>query len=609
MAAVSLPLLQFSLFISFLLSVASQSSPATDTDFSCSPASPPSCETFLTYRAGLSSNLLNLGAISDLFGVSPSSIAKATGLSSEEANLFPNQILLIPIRCNCNGSFFFYNVTYQIKKDDTFYSISTRVFQNLTNYHLVEEMNQELKPLNLTIGEEAIFPLLCKCPSNSNLINGFKYLITYVWQPSDDLLSVSSIFNSTPLAIAAENNYRNFSAAVCLPLLIPVQTPRLLQSFSLALGHKSRHHNWIALAAVLSTILVLAVLILCFLLYYHLSFKKRSQETNVPIQIKRDSKDGNFDHPKICQDKLLPGVSGYLGKIMVYDVKVIIETTLDLNERYRIGESVYLAKINDQFFAVKKKRDATEELRILQKVNHGNLVKLMGMSSDDEKNLYLVFEYAENGSLDKWLFPKSSSSFSGSMGFLTWNQRLYIALDVANGLQYLHEHAQPSIAHRNIRSSNILLDSRFKAKIANFSLAQNATNSAVIKVDVFAFGVVLLELLSGRKSMETMENGEIIMLWKEIREILEDEEKKEERLREWMDPRLESFYPIDNALSLATLARACTSERPSERPKMAEIVFSLCVLTQSSLEIYDRSWISGEAEEASDQTINPITAR
>lgn len=163
----------------------------------------------------------------------------------------------------------------------------------------------------------------------------------------------------------------------------------------------------------------------------------------------------------------------------------------------RLGVSVQ-SHIKEQVLAVKKiKEDVTEELKILQKVNHANLVTLMGTASDTEENHFLVYEYVERGPLDKWLYVPSKSS--KSLSFLTWNQRLSIALDVANGLHYMHEHTQPTIVNRDIRTANILLDSKFKAKIANFSMARSATNSLMPNVDVFAFGVVLLELLSGKR--------------------------------------------------------------------------------------------------------------
>lgn len=159
-----------------------------------------------------------------------------------------------------------------------------------------------------------------------------------------------------------------------------------------------------------------------------------SLETGVLIQMKKQSRSEKFE-PKITQGKQLPGVSGYLSKPIMYETKAIIEATANFDEHCRIGGSEYRATINGQVLAVKKtKKDVTEELKILQKVNHANLVRLVGISSNTDGNRFLVYEYAENGSLDKWLHSKSSSS----SGILTWGKRLNIALDVANGLQYMH---------------------------------------------------------------------------------------------------------------------------------------------------------------------------
>ncbi|KAK4347837.1 hypothetical protein RND71_034176 [Anisodus tanguticus] len=470
----------YSFFIFLILSssnITAQTS-STDTDFSCSLNSSLSCDTYVTYRAR-PPNYFDVGSISDLLEVSRLSIAKATGLASEDTELFPDQLLLVPVKCYCNGSHYFSNVTYQIKKGDSFYSVSIGAFENLTNYHLMQDMNPALDPTNLTVGEEAVFPLFCKCPARSDLEKGLQYLVTYVWQPWDGILTVSNMFGASAGDILAANNCRNFTAAICLPVLIP-------------------------------------------------------------------------------------------------------------------------ATINDQVVAVKKTKQASEELAILQKLNHGNLVKLMGVSSDDHGNFFLVYEYAESGSLDQWLFPRSSSisSSSGSEVSLGWSQRLHIALDVANALQYLHEHTQPSIVHGDIRTCSILLDSRFKAKIASFSTAKHATNSMMLKGDVFAFGLVLLELLSGKKAVEAKD---------EIEGILEVEDNREEKFRRWMDPKLR-FYPVDDALNLAAVAKVCTSEKSAERPRMTDIVFNLCFLTQSSFEVYGKSWTSGEADEIV-QIVSPVIAR
>ncbi|KAF5812329.1 putative non-specific serine/threonine protein kinase [Helianthus annuus] len=196
---------------------------SANTNFTCSADSTRSCQTYLTYRAR--PPYANLGNISDLFGISRLSIAQANKLTSENKLLY-DQLLLIPVKCSCIENSYFANVTYSIKKGDSFYVVATSVFQNVTNYLITyvwqpkDDMNPSLNPTNLTVGEPVVFPLLCKCPALFQ--NQDKYLITYVWQPKDEILQVSSMFNTSSYNIVNENSFRNFTAAACLPVLIPV---------------------------------------------------------------------------------------------------------------------------------------------------------------------------------------------------------------------------------------------------------------------------------------------------------------------------------------------------------------------------------------------------
>nr|XP_043631151.1 serine/threonine receptor-like kinase NFP [Erigeron canadensis] len=611
MAFSYLSLLVLSVFLVYPFYVLATSA---DTNFTCSADSPRTCQTYLTYRAR--SPYMDLGNISDLFGVSRLSIAEASNLTSENEEILYDQLLLIPITCSCNGTKYFSNVTYEIKKGDSFYVVATTVFQNLTNFHDDENFNPTLKATNLTVGDQAVFPLLCKCPAQ--LQNRDKYLITYVWQPKDEILPVSFMFNTSSYDVASENNFRNFTAAVSLPVLIPVSQlpffppPQRVSPKS----KKSKKINLILI--ILGIVVSFFLFILSWVLIHKYRLRKTKRilarnessfEFTDLLHMKKASKQEVMLPVKNNQDKLLPGVSGYLSKPIMYDRKEIMDATMNLSERYRIGGSVYKATIHGRNLAVKKLRDATEELKILQRVNHMNLVKLMGISNDFDGNCYLVYEYAENGSLDKWLFPRPSSLGIAVDVILSWSQRLNVALDIANGLQYMHEHSQPSIAHRDLRTSNILLDTTFRAKIGNFSAARPAISSIMLKVDVFAFGVILLELLSGKKAMETKDDGEICMSWKEIRKVIEVEETREDNLRSWMDPNLGSFYPIAGALNMASLARACTSEKSADRPGMTEIVFNLSVLTQSSTEMYETSWTSSGLETEGPHIISPVVAR
>lgn len=584
-------------FFFVLQRVFAQSTANAGTNFSCFSESPVSCETYLSYRAR-SSDYMNIGNISDLFGVSRLSIVKANNLSSDDKKLKHNQILLIPITCSCNGSYFFSNVTYHIKTGDSLYSVSINTFQNLTNYQVVQEMNPLLNPNRLKAGMEVVFPLLCRCVNTELQEKGIRYLITYVWQPGNSVLAVSSAFNASPVDILTENNYRNFSDAVCLPVLIPVsELPVILSTLGDDSHVTKRLFLVIAILGSTGAFLILSA----FLVYIHRLFVKRSYTEFIKSK-------GGTTEPRTMKSNLLLKVSGCLDNPIIFDEKAIKEATMNLSDRHRIGRSVYKAMINGEVFAVKKIKEASEEIKILQRLNHANLVKLLGISSWNDEDRFLVYEYAENGSLDNWLFSTSPSS-SSSLAILTWTQRLDIALDVANGLQYMHEHSQPSIVHMDVRTSNILLNSNFKAKISNFYSARPATCSKQLKEDVFAFGVILFELLSGRRAVEQSKNGETVMVWDKTRRVLEVEENRAERLEKWMDQKLQGMYPTDTALNLLHLANACTLDIYLARPTMTEIVFNLSFLRQSSPDMYEGSWLSGLQPVESSEIFSPIIAR
>ena len=227
----------------------------------------------------------------------------------------------------------------------------------------------------------------------------------------------------------------------------------------------------------------------------------------------------------------------------------------------------------------------------LLKVNHGNLVKLEGFCIDPEDaNCYLVYEFVDSGSLHSWLHRNEKEK-------LSWKTRLRVAIDVANGLQYIHEHTRPRVVHKDIKSSNILLDSSMRAKIANFGLAKTGCNAITMhivgtqgyiapeyladgvvstRMDVFSFGVVLLELISGREAID--EGGKV--LWAEAIGVLEgnvEERRKVKRLTAWMDKvLLEESCSMESVMNTMAVAIACLHRDPSKRPSMVDIVYALC---------------------------------
>jgi hypothetical protein len=258
---------------------------------------------------------------------------------------------------------------------------------------------------------------------------------------------------------------------------------------------------------------------------------------------------------------------------------------------------------DDRQVAVKKlenvrqgKEEFQAELSIIGRINHMNLVRIWGFCSEGSHRL-LVCEYVENGSLANVLFNDKNNIL------LDWKGRFNIALGVAKGLAYLHHECLEWVIHCDVKPENILLDENFEPKITDFGLAkllnrggsnQNVSHirgtlgyiapewvsglPITVKVDVYSYGVVLLELLSGTRVSELVEGSDEVhnMLRKLVR-MLSDKLEGEEQ--SWMDEFVDAklnrpFNPVQ-ARTLIKLAVSCLEEDRSKRPTMEYIVQTL----------------------------------
>lgn len=232
-------------------------------------------------------------------------------------------------------------------------------------------------------------------------------------------------------------------------------------------------------------------------------------------------------------------------------------------------------------------REWLAEVNVLGQLRHPHLVRLIGYCCENEHRL-LVYEYMPLGSLENHLFRKAALP-------LSWATRMKIAYGAAKGLAFLHG-AQKPVIYRDFKTSNILLDSDYTAKLSDFGLAKDGpqgdqthvstrvmgtygyaapeyvmTGHLTARSDVYSFGVVLVELLTGRRSIDkTRPSGEHNLVeW--VRPYLRDKR----RFLRIIDPRLDGMYSVKGAQKAAALAFQCLSQNPKTRPLVSFVVEAL----------------------------------
>ncbi|KAM3708099.1 hypothetical protein ACB098_02G074900 [Castanea mollissima] len=606
-------LLLFFLSYSHLLHLSDAQPEANTTGFTCTTSQYTyPCQTYAFYQAR-APDFLDLASIGDLFSVSRLKISEPSNISSPSSALVAGQSLFVPISCSCNSintttNFSYANLSYVIKPNDTFYIVSTFKFMNLTTYYSVELVNPTLVPTNLSIGVTVLFPIFCKCPNTTQVQNRVKYLISYVFQPFDNLSSVASRFNVSQQSIidVNGNNFQPFNT-----IFIPVtELPKLSQPVAAPPPppavppppvEVNKREGVVTGLAIGLAITGFLLLLLSGLWVNRETVLKKRKGVKDEEERQRKLLDKEGKGLKGMDVNLMADVSDCLDKYRVFKIEELIEATDGFSESCLVQGSVYKGYIDGEVYAIKKmKWNAYEELKILQKVNHGNLVRLEGFCIDPEDGTcYLIYEFVENGSLDSWLHGNKDEK-------MNWKTRLRIAIDVANGLQYIHEHTRPRVVHKDIKSSNILLDMNFRAKIANFGLAKSGCNAITMhivgtqgyiapeyladgvvstKMDVFSFGVVLLELISGKEALD--EEGNV--LWAKTSGILDgNEERKVKRVKQWMDEVLvRESCSMDSLMNVMSIAIACLHRDPTKRPSMVDVVYALCKSDDFGFEISD----------------------
>ncbi|XP_031108001.1 cold-responsive protein kinase 1-like [Ipomoea triloba] len=358
----------------------------------------------------------------------------------------------------------------------------------------------------------------------------------------------------------------------------------------------------------------------CFLRYSDTPFFADNQTTDITPFLGRGNSSGK-------KKPILAGVVGTVGIILVlaalflwylqsrkqnawirgnilgtksYIYKDLKAATNDFSEENILGKGgfgdVYKGTLQSgDVVAVKKliaissraKANFETEISLIANANHPNLIRLLGYSGNG-KVLILVYEYMANASLDKYIYGEKR-------GMLNWKQRVDIILGMARGLEYLHEQFDVCIIHRDIKSSNILLDDEFQPKIADFGLArllpENKTHLTTKfagtlgytapeyaihghlseKVDIYSFGIVILEIISGRRSSDLKVEPVTEYLLEQAWKLYENDEHLG-LVDNNLDP---NEYEAEEVKRMLEIALVCTQSPSKIRPSMSEVVVML----------------------------------
>ncbi|KAI3794369.1 hypothetical protein L1987_36999 [Smallanthus sonchifolius] len=343
------------------------------------------------------------------------------------------------------------------------------------------------------------------------------------------------------------------------------------QTIDIANLLKGQHSSKLAtIVGAIGGVVLLFLIIVVWSLYRRQKNSKKTEQEDLKGTLNYSYKDLQLATNNFSEENILgKGGFGEVFKAIIDDKNVVAVKKLEIRH-------------------AKEKEEYENEVKLISNIHHRNLLRLLGWSREGS-NLLLVLEYMANGSLDRFLW-------GSKRGTLDWNQRYEIIIGIAKGLVHLHNEFHIKIIHRDIKSSNILLSDDFKAKIADFGLARlqpddethvdtkfagtlgyaapEYARHGVLsdKVDTYSFGIVILEIISGRKCTDmNSERPSMEYLLEHAWKLYE----KKVHIK-FIDETLDlNQYEQEHAVKIIEIALLCTQSPVSKRPTMSDVVLML----------------------------------
>ncbi|KAL1358161.1 lysM domain receptor-like kinase 3 [Arachis duranensis] len=515
----------------------------------------------------------------------------------------------VPFPCDCiNGEFLGHTFQYDIQSGDTYEHVATNNYANLTNVNWLRKFNS-YPPNN--IPDTGTLNVTVNCSCGNRQVANYGLFITYPLRPGDTLQAVAKNQSVDAFLLQKYNPSVNFNQGSGL-----VYIPGKDQNGSFVFLSSSSGGLAAGAIAGIAIGIVAGLLLVAVGIYFGYFRKKKMQREELLSQdskpmFRQDGKDETsrsaaYEAAGPAGPGTITGIT--VDKSVEFSYEELATATNNFNLANKIGQggfgAVYYAELRGEKAAIKKmdmqaSKEFLAELKVLTRVHHLNLVRLIGYSI--EGSLFLVYEYIENGNLSQHLRGSGREP-------LPWATRVQIALDSARGLEYIHEHTVPVYIHRDIKSANILIDKNYRGKVADFGLTKlTEVGSSSLptgrlvgtfgymppeyaqygdvspKVDVYAFGVVLFELISAKEAI--VKTSESVADSKGLVALFEgvlSQPDPTEDLCKLVDPRLGENYPIDSVRKMAHLAKACTQDNPQLRPSMRSIVVALMTLSSTT---------------------------
>ncbi|KAF7815373.1 lysM domain receptor-like kinase 3 [Senna tora] len=508
----------------------------------------------------------------------------------------------IPFPCDCiDGQFLGHTFQYGISSGDTYTTVAEKFYSNLTTVDWLRKFNS-YEPSQIPDSGTLNVTVNCSC-GNSQVSKLYGLFITYPLRAEDSLQSVADEVTLDAALLQSYNPGVNFSQGSGLVYIPSKGTFGFCFDGFMEAGLTGGAIAGISIGVVAALLLLAVSIYVCF-------FRKRIRDMKL---LSQDHQELSSQHEKGNVEYETSGSGGATGitgitidKSVEFSYEELATATNNFSMANKIGQggfgAVYYAELRGEKAAIKKMdmqatREFLAELKVLTNVHHLNLVRLIGYCV--ENCLFLVYEYIENGNLSQHLRGSGRDP-------LPWSTRIQIALDSARGLEYIHEHTVPVYIHRDIKSANILIDRSFHGKVADFGLAKlTEFGSSTLptghlvgtfgymppeyaqygdvspKVDVYAFGVVLYELISAKEAIVKTNQSQVHVMQFEAAFSHPD---PTEDLCKLVDPRLGDDYPTDSVYKMAQLAKACTQENPQLRPSMRSIVVALMALSSTTVD-------------------------